>query len=138
MSTKVIAYPHDGVTFYAHFNILNLERSPEDHEIPREPVSMASESAIKPADNIIPVGPLEKIGIIGAGVGGLYAAMMLQSLRIPFEILECTGRAGGRFFTHYFSGAENDYFVSDPGRFIRISRLIYFRMSELRVSPKHP
>ena len=31
-----------------------------------------------------------KVGIIGAGVGGLYAAMMLQSLDIDYEILEAS------------------------------------------------
>ena len=52
-----------------------------------------------------------KVGIIGAGVGGLYAAMMLQSLHIEYEILEASERIGGRLYTQHFSKKEHDYFV---------------------------
>lgn len=54
------------------------------------------------------------VGIIGAGVSGLYAALILQSLGIPCEILEATERVGGRVFTHRFSTQKYDYFVSHP------------------------
>lgn len=52
-----------------------------------------------------------RVGIIGAGVGGLYAAMMLQSLDIEYEILEASERVGGRLYTHRFPGKPHDYFV---------------------------
>lgn len=55
------------------------------------------------------------VGILGAGVGGLYAAMILHSLSIPFEILEASGRTGGRVFTYQFSDESHDYFVSAFG-----------------------
>ena len=42
------------------------------------------------------------VGIIGAGASGLYAAILLQSLGIDYEILEANDRAGGRIYTHYF------------------------------------
>lgn len=52
------------------------------------------------------------MGILGAGVSGLYTAIMLQSLGIEFEIIEASGRVGGRLFTHRFEkGGENDYYV---------------------------
>ena len=55
----------------------------------------------------------EPVGILGAGVGGLYTALMLQSLNVSYEIIEAANRTGGRMFTHKFSdGGIYDYFVS--------------------------
>ena len=54
----------------------------------------------------IPVDPEDPVCIVGAGVGGLYAAMMLQSLDIPYEILEASGCTGGRIFTYQFTGTD--------------------------------
>lgn len=56
---------------------------------------------------LLPVIPLSAsaeatIGIIGAGVSGLYTALLLQSLNINYEILEANTRPGGRIYTHYF------------------------------------
>jgi NAD(P)-binding Rossmann-like domain len=53
------------------------------------------------------------VGILGAGVGGLYTALMLQSLDVNYEIIEASNRTGGRLFTHKFAdGGPYDYFVS--------------------------
>jgi hypothetical protein len=46
--------------------------------------------------------PPLKVGIIGAGISGMYAALLLQSVNVDYEILEADGRVGGRIFTHYF------------------------------------
>ena len=60
----------------------------------------------------------DPVGIIGAGVGGLYAAIMLKSLDIPYQILEGSDRIGGRILTHKFGEKQcetcsgYDYFVS--------------------------
>lgn len=59
----------------------------------------------------------KKVGIVGAGVAGLYAAMILQDLGVPYEILEAEEEhVGGRLRTHYFSEDRekhpNDYYVS--------------------------
>lgn len=55
----------------------------------------------------------EPVGILGAGIGGLYTALMLQSLNVSYEIIEASNRTGGRMFTHKFSdGGLYDYFVS--------------------------
>jgi NADPH-dependent 2,4-dienoyl-CoA reductase/sulfur reductase-like enzyme len=66
--------------------------------------------------------PKEKIQprvcIIGAGTAGLYTAMLLDWIRthlgvtIPYDIFEASPRDGGRVWTHHFSGAEFDYYVS--------------------------
>lgn len=55
--------------------------------------------------------PLDvKFCIIGAGVAGLYIAMILKELGIPFDLVEASDRAGGRLYTHRFSEAPNDYY----------------------------
>ncbi|KAG2737082.1 hypothetical protein P692DRAFT_20884016 [Suillus brevipes Sb2] len=39
------------------------------------------------------------IGILGAaGASGLYAALILQDLGIPYRIIEAQGKVGGRLF----------------------------------------
>ena len=44
-----------------------------------------------------------KVGIIGAGFAGLYAALILDSLGIDFELIEANkDHIGGRAFTYYF------------------------------------
>lgn len=54
----------------------------------------------------------EPVGILGAGVGGLYTALILQSLNVSYEVIEASNRTGGRLFTHKFSdGGFYDYFV---------------------------
>ncbi|KAG1840600.1 hypothetical protein DFJ58DRAFT_732818 [Suillus subalutaceus] len=47
-------------------------------------------------------GPLDTVGILGAGVGGLYTALILDSLNIDYEILEASDRTGGRLLTYNF------------------------------------
>lgn len=46
------------------------------------------------------------VGIIGAGVSGLYIGMILDSLGIKYEIMEGSERIGGRLYTHFF-GRKN-------------------------------
>ncbi|KAG2121986.1 uncharacterized protein EDB93DRAFT_1300094, partial [Suillus bovinus] len=67
-------------------------------------------------------GALDKsnntVGILGAGVGGLYTALMLDSLGINYEILEASDRTGGRLFTYKFQdGGEYDYYDVGAMRF---------------------
>ncbi|KAF2673077.1 flavin-containing amine oxidase [Microthyrium microscopicum] len=57
-------------------------------------------------------GPL-KVGIVGAGVAGLYAGILLDSLNIDYDILEASERIGGRIFTYRFDEAAWD--ASKPG-----------------------
>jgi NADPH-dependent 2,4-dienoyl-CoA reductase/sulfur reductase-like enzyme len=66
-----------------------------------------------------------KVGIVGGGVAGLYAAILLDSLDIDYDIHEASDRIGGRVFTYRFNQeawdrstpsdpAYYDYYVSDP------------------------
>ncbi|KAG1818282.1 hypothetical protein EV424DRAFT_1540220 [Suillus variegatus] len=51
------------------------------------------------------------VGILGAGVGGLYTALMLDSMDIKYKILEVSDHAGGCLFTYKFpKGKEYDYY----------------------------
>ena len=54
------------------------------------------------------------VGILGAGVSGLYIAMMLDDLGIKYEIMEGSGRTGGRLYTHNFpkNPGKYQYYVS--------------------------
>ncbi len=57
--------------------------------------------------------PERKVCIVGAGVAGLYIAMILDSLEIPnltYDILEANTRVGGRVYTHHFSEKKHDYY----------------------------
>ncbi|TFY70187.1 hypothetical protein EVG20_g2809 [Dentipellis fragilis] len=73
----------------------------------------------------------QPVGIIGAGTAGLYAAMILQDLGVPYQILEANDRIGGRIFTRRFNGsagydapkgtpARYDYFDVGAMRYPRI------------------
>lgn len=67
--------------------------------------------------------PLEKkpvlfhVGIIGAGMAGLYTAMILKSLNISYEVLEASHRIGGRVYTPRFSNNPGDYYDAGAMRF---------------------
>ncbi|TDZ99586.1 putative bifunctional amine oxidase [Colletotrichum sidae] len=49
-----------------------------------------------------PDGVALKVGIIGGGAAGLYAAILLDSLGIDYDIHEASGRIGGRIYTYRF------------------------------------
>ncbi|KAL5351985.1 hypothetical protein ACLOAV_003848 [Pseudogymnoascus australis] len=67
------------------------------HEILAESKYQNSTTAPTPKD--IPL----KVGIIGAGVAGLYAAVLLDSLGIEHDIIEASDRVGGRIYTYRFN-----------------------------------
>ena len=61
-----------------------------------------------------------RICIVGAGITGLFLAMILDSLRIPgleYDILEASDRSGGRVYSHYFSDIPHDYYDVGAMRF---------------------
>lgn len=64
-----------------------------------------------------PPPPNAKICIIGAGMAGLYTALILDELSIPYDILEASDRPGGRILTHYFSPKPHDYYDIGAMRF---------------------
>lgn len=49
-----------------------------------------------------------KFCIVGAGVAGLFLAMILSELKIPYDLLESSDRVGGRMYTKHFSDIHPD------------------------------
>ncbi|KYK56461.1 putative l-amino acid oxidase protein [Drechmeria coniospora] len=67
--------------------------------------------------------PPRKVCIVGAGVAGLYIAMILDDLKIPnltYDILESNTRVGGRLYTHHFSQEPHDYYDIGAMRYPKI------------------
>ena len=64
-----------------------------------------------------------RVSIIGAGTAGLYIAMILDDLQVPglkYDLLEASGRIGGRCYTHYFSKMTHDYYDIGAMRFPKV------------------
>lgn len=83
-----------------------------------------------------------KVGIIGAGVAGLFTAMIFDYLNekyqtnVEYEIMECNGkgRLGGRLYTYYFSDAEHDYYDVGAMRFPDIPTMRQYVLPVVRPS----
>ena len=58
-----------------------------------------------------------KVCIVGAGMSGLYSALILDHLGIKYDLLEANDRPGGRVLTHYFSTRKHDYYDIGAMRF---------------------
>jgi hypothetical protein len=61
-----------------------------------------------------------KFCIVGAGVAGLFLAMMLSDLHIPYDLLEASDRIGGRIYTKHFSDIAHDYYDIGAMRYPKI------------------
>ena len=102
MSTRAVASGPGGHDIFEH-----VARS-----LIRDYTSQVEKRAFLPLPPRAVTGDVP-VGILGAGVGGLYSALILQSLNVSYEIIEATNRTGGRLFTHHFDdGGFYDYFVS--------------------------
>ena len=87
------------------------ERIPILPEISQQAQQVSGEQLVEP---LIPLpSDRQVVGIIGGGIGGLYAAKLLQQAGVPYEILEATDHVGGRLYTHHFNTPNKyDYYVS--------------------------
>lgn len=57
------------------------------------------------------------VGILGAGMAGLYAALILRSLGIRVHLFEANpARIGGRVYTYRFDSSQNQYFEAGAMR----------------------
>jgi monoamine oxidase len=78
------------------------------------------------------------VGIVGGGVAGLYAALLLQRAGHVVHIFEGSDRIGGRIHTHYFNNEKNQYFEAgamriphSPHHDIVFDLIKYIQSSEL-------
>ncbi|KAI6020431.1 hypothetical protein BKA83DRAFT_16922 [Pisolithus microcarpus] len=108
-----MSFEGDPLAFYGK-NIINdyhaslmAKLEPENREL-KEP------DYLDVSDEKLRFLPDRKVGILGAGVAGLYTALILDSLDVEFEILEASNQVGGRLSTYKFpNGRKYDYY--DPG-----------------------
>ncbi|KAG8868646.1 hypothetical protein FRB97_002117, partial [Tulasnella sp. 331] len=114
MASSIAPAPdHDVFSLYAR--LLVEEHLPKEEKGSPPPAPQGEAAPSQPfTPQFVPINTMDKekpqVCILGAGAGGLYAAMMLKSLGIPFEILEAQDRTGGRLYTHHFKKDDN----SDP------------------------
>ncbi|KAI9740310.1 MAG: hypothetical protein M1834_004888 [Cirrosporium novae-zelandiae] len=50
------------------------------------------------------------IGVIGGGMAGLYASLILEYLGLTHEVIEASQRPGGRVWSHHFTKKDGDYY----------------------------
>lgn len=96
----------------------------DSQRLPRPPISLLDRPDCGPTSPI-------NIGIVGAGISGLYLAMLLDELQIPFltyDILESSERTGGRVFTYRFGGNTKDYYDVGAMRFPNASTVLPMRL----------
>ena len=110
---------------YAHRGRQLLSQYRERHEdIPRPDLPKIRKILNNPRPS-----STSPVCIIGAGMAGLYTAMILKSLEIDYQIVDANTRerVGGRIFTHHFPGGGSyDYCVCwIPGCFHRVLIFAY-------------
>ncbi|KAI9465781.1 putative L-amino acid oxidase [Lactarius psammicola] len=69
-------------------------------------------------DRVTPPANLKSlnVGIVGGGMAGLYAGLLLQNNGHRVRIFEGTDRVGGRVYTHYFTQEQDQYFEAGAMR----------------------
>ncbi|KAF9062669.1 hypothetical protein BDP27DRAFT_1368643 [Rhodocollybia butyracea] len=93
---------HDPVNLFAE-RILTKYFTDISVIIPPDSLVTSSEAAppdaasLPPLIGVPPQAP--NVGIIGGGIGGLYAALPLQEQGVPYEILEASDHLGGHLLT---------------------------------------
>ena len=112
-------YPHDAASLYASRVLESYieEKNPIFIPPQNQPFfesAQADDVGGLKAGRMVPIHSKNtKVAIVGAGVGGLYAALILRSVGISFDIFEMDDRVGGRLKTHHFSKKKNDYYVCE-------------------------
>ncbi|KAI5848012.1 hypothetical protein BZA05DRAFT_430961 [Tricharina praecox] len=73
--------------------------------------------------------------IVGAGMAGLYAAMVLDEAGVSYDLLESAGRVGGRVFTKRLGDGKNEYYDVGAMRFpkIKVMQKTFELFAELEI-----
>ncbi|KAF8343482.1 hypothetical protein F5887DRAFT_973207 [Amanita rubescens] len=112
-----------------HARNLCLEFLGVNEQLPEElPVAVKGPPNDRISVGFKPLNPTKEkpVGILGAGASGLYTALILESLNIPYKVLEARDDVGGRLFTHHFpntTGAPYNYFDVGAMRFPKIDNM---------------
>jgi monoamine oxidase len=70
----------------------------------------------QPLQSPTPRSNLNNVAIVGAGMSGLYSALLLKKHGLDVKIFEATDRVGGRVYTHWFEDKKNQYFEAGAMR----------------------
>lgn len=81
-----------------------------------------------------------RVGIVGAGVAGLYSALLLKEQGHHVRIFEASNRVGGRIYTHRFNAQEHQYFEAGAMRLpdSHFQIIVYDLIDYLNTSPRLP
>lgn len=116
LSVEINALQENGVTLAALPDVGHPQWTHDN--LPKDPKYKDGKRRVG-GDNT----PPRKVCIVGAGIAGLYIAMILDSLKVPnltYDILEANSRVGGRIYTHHFSNEPHDYYDIGAMRFPHI------------------
>ncbi|GJE93594.1 FAD/NAD-binding domain-containing protein [Phanerochaete sordida] len=88
----------DPVNWFAR-NIIKKYQDAHDPVVRNDKPAVPLYQALGSPAHIPASSDCNKVAIIGGGIGGLYAAYLLQSVQIPYTIYEASKRTGGRLYT---------------------------------------
>ncbi|TDL14703.1 amine oxidase [Rickenella mellea] len=114
---------------FAHHgrNLIEDFHSKSEGGLPSSPpIARGLKSLSIPTSSIHKSDEVAPVGILGAGAGGLYTALILQDLGIPYRIIEARPEVGGRLFTYTFpntTGAPYNYYDVGAMRFPKIDAM---------------
>ena len=81
-----------------------------------QPISAELAQISEPTQSALSRRHRPSVGIVGGGVAGLYAAILLRRKGHRVHIFEASNRVGGRIYTHHFSSERNQYFEAGAMR----------------------
>ncbi|KZV71074.1 hypothetical protein PENSPDRAFT_684941 [Peniophora sp. CONT] len=124
-SSSLSPFAHQHEVFSLHGRGI-ISSHLDEQDVPDDSILIASALAAELASpnssmsNSTSMNLTDPVGILGAGAGGMYTALMLHDLGIPYKIIEARDRVGGRLFTYKFqndTGAPYNYFDVGAMRF---------------------
>jgi len=105
--------PYDVFSYHGRSLIENAHASKRSN-FPGKHVALSQALQGKLPNTTINSTTGSPVGILGAGMAGLYTALILDDLGIPYEMLEASStHVGGRIYTYQFDPSkEFEYYAS--------------------------